>query len=110
MILHLLYILAFTILAFLAVANLFRNLMTLGLDSHRDQAGSGGGKGFRAAARTQFVPHPELLDETGNVIHEPLLVMRSMSVEDARERLDALYDASPGGSHEPTGNETKDEA
>jgi len=40
------------------------------------------------------VPHPEL-DTAGNLIKDPLLVMRSISVEDAREQLDALYDASP---------------
>ncbi|HBL14805.1 MAG TPA: DUF2973 domain-containing protein, partial [Cyanobacteria bacterium UBA11162] len=28
----------------------------------------------------------------------PLLVMRSMTVEDAREKLDALYKSSPGSS------------
>jgi hypothetical protein len=31
------------------------------------------------------------------MINEPLLVMRSMTVEDAREQLDALYRSSPGG-------------
>jgi hypothetical protein len=39
MILHLLYILAFTILAFLAVGNLIRNLMTLGIESQRASRG-----------------------------------------------------------------------
>jgi hypothetical protein len=47
------------------------------------------------------MPHPELLDETGRVINEPLLVMRSMSVDDAREQLDALFESSPGISPEP---------
>ncbi|MEO8891440.1 MAG: DUF2973 domain-containing protein, partial [Coleofasciculaceae cyanobacterium] len=42
------------------------------------------------------VPHPELLDDMGNPINEPLLVMRSMTVEDAREQLDALFNSSPG--------------
>lgn len=88
--LHLLYILAFTILAFLAVGNLIRNLMTLGAESQRPY-------GVRPnAGRARPVPHPELLDESGNVINEPFLVMRSMTVEDAREQLDALYKSSPG--------------
>jgi hypothetical protein len=42
-------------------------------------------------------PHPEFLDDQGNLIEEPLLVMKSMTVEDAREQLDALYRSSPGG-------------
>jgi len=42
--------------------------------------------------------HPELLDESGKVVREPYLVMRSVSVDDARERLDALYDSSPGST------------
>jgi hypothetical protein len=45
----------------------------------------------------QSPQHPEMLDENGRVINEPLLVMRSMTVEDARERLDAIYRSSPGG-------------
>jgi hypothetical protein len=42
-----------------------------------------------------LIPHPELLDNSGNLIKEPLLVMRSINVDDAREQLDALYEASP---------------
>jgi hypothetical protein len=45
-----------------------------------------------------------MLDDTGKVINEPLLVMRSMTVEDAREQLDALFEASPGYE-----GETRDE-
>jgi Protein of unknown function (DUF2973) len=98
--LHILYILAFTVLAFLAISNLIRNLLTLGLESQR---GYGNGGDNAPSARTLAVqstpiPHPEMLDEEGRVINEPLLIMRSMTVEDARERLDALYDASPGGN------------
>lgn len=50
------------------------------------------------ASRSQYnaVMHPELLDETGKPLNEPLLVMRSMTVEDAREQLDAIFEASPG--------------
>lgn len=90
--LHLIYILAFTAIAFLAVANLFRSLLTLGIESQRS---------YRPTGYKPYYPpsaaHPEMLDETGHVINEPLLVMRSVTVEDAREQLDALYNASPGG-------------
>lgn len=98
--LHLLYVLAFTILAFLAIANLIRNMLTLGMESQRSYAPTGWSAGNGAAtSRPRPVPHPEFLDDAGNVINEPLLVMRSMSVEDAREHLDALYDSSPGNSN-----------
>jgi hypothetical protein len=91
MLLHLLYILAFTVLAFLAVGNLIRNLMTLGLESQRQIPNDAPRRANRPA------PHPELLDEYGRIINEPLLVMRSMTVEDAREQLDAIYKSSPSG-------------
>jgi len=94
--LHLLYILAFTILAFLAVMNLFRNLMMLGAESNR--APGSGNRGRSGGTQRRTPPHPELVDETGSLIDEPYLVMKSISVEDARERLDALYEASPGSS------------
>jgi hypothetical protein len=93
MLLHLLYVVAFTVLAFLTISNLIRNLMTLGIESNRGYGTSGMG-------RSRSIPHPELLDSTGNVVNEPLLVMRSMSVDDAREHLDALYNASPSVSTE----------
>ena len=106
--LHLLYVLAFAILAFLAVASLIRNLITLGFDSQRmraptppvtpDQSQSPTSPFFPQNSRS--VTHPELLDESGKVIDEPLLVMRSITVEDVREQLDALYKASPGQSGE----------
>ena len=100
MLLHLLYIIAFTTLAFLAVGNLIRNLMTLGVESQRSQAPKrwAMGEPQTGTSRLRMVPHPEFLDTAGNVINEPLLVMRSMSVEDAREQLDALYDSSPGAN------------
>ncbi|MEO0407302.1 MAG: DUF2973 domain-containing protein [Cyanobacteria bacterium P01_A01_bin.135] len=90
--LHLLYVLAFTALASIAIANLIKNLMVLGSDSQR---------GYRANSpqpRSPQPSHPELLDESGNVIREAYLVMKSMSVEDARDRLNSLYDASPSVS------------
>jgi hypothetical protein len=88
--LHLLYIVAFTVLALLAVGNLLRSLFTLGLEAQR---------GYPQAnlhRSSRMVSHPELLDAAGNLIDEPLLVMRSLTVEDAREQLDALYRDSPG--------------
>jgi hypothetical protein len=89
---HFLYIVAFAVLAFLAIGNLIRNLIMLGSDSRRTQQG-GGGVGVRGASGRP-VPHPELLDDQGNMIREPLLVMRSISVKDAREQLDALFESS----------------
>jgi hypothetical protein len=101
MILHLLYIVAFTVLAVLAIANMFRNLMTLGLESQRSYSPGNASMYGRSQARTdrQAVPHPELLDEFGNIVNEPLLVMRSITMEDARDQLDALYEASPGSTN-----------
>ncbi len=105
-----LYILAFAILAFLAVTNLIRNLMTLAQDSQRMRAPTPPvnaisdpppNQPFSSTSRS--VPHPEFLDETGKVIDEPLLVMRSITVEDVRDQLDALYDASPGQNDEAHG-------
>lgn len=100
--LHILYIIAFTIIAFLAVGNLIRSMLTLGLESQRELSDMINGTGSNPAAsgtvRRQPMPtHPEMLDADGKVINEPLLVMRSMSVEDAREQLDAIYRSSPGG-------------
>lgn len=104
--LHLIYILAFTILAFLAVSNLIRNLMILGIDSQRSYGNRGRfSPNASAQGRVQSVPHPELLDDEGRVVNEPFLVMRSMTLEDARDRLDQLYNSSPG-----YGGEAHDEA
>ncbi|MGL4884492.1 MAG: DUF2973 domain-containing protein [Waterburya sp.] len=98
--LHLLYILVFTIIALLAVSNLIRSLVTLSAETqkfyppnHHNSA--------RSQTRNQRQVHPELLDEQGKVIEEPLLVMRSVSVDDARSRLNALYDSSPSKTIEP---------
>lgn len=92
--LHLLYILAFTILAFIAVANLIRNLIMFSFDKERTYPPM---NNPYTSSRQQLVPpHPELLDNSGNLIKEPLLVMRSINVDDAREQLDALYESSPG--------------
>ncbi len=101
MILHFIYIVAFTVLAVLAIANMFRNLMTLGLDSQRSYSPANAPLYGRSqyGGENRPTPHPELLDEFGNILNEPLLIMRSITVEDAREQLDALYDASPGSSN-----------
>jgi hypothetical protein len=94
--LHLLYLVAFTAIAFLAIANLLRSLFTLTVDSQRRYSPTDWNRSPATAANRYNVPHPELLDDTGNPINEPLLVMRSMSVEDAREQLDAIFNSSPG--------------
>jgi hypothetical protein len=103
--LQLLYLIAFTVLAFLAIGNLLRSLLSLSMDSPRLYSPAGRsqadwGRSPVRTSRSQYktVPHPELLDDMGNPINEPLLVMRSMTVEDAREKLDALYKSSPGNS------------
>jgi len=94
--LHLLYILAFTILAVIAVANLIRNLIMFSFDRERNYpAMNNQGRYGYPSSNKQFPPHPELLDNAGNLIKEPLLVMRSINVEDARQQLDALYESSP---------------
>ena len=92
--LHLLYIFAFTILAVLAIVNLVRNLISLGIETRRVS----GRTAESTPGRSRRVPHPELLDDDGNVLDEPLLVMRSISIKDAREQLDAIYESSGGGN------------
>ena len=95
--LHLLYFIAFTVLAVLAVSNMIRNVVNLVTQArapvrrHEESGGS---------------THPELLDDRGDVINEPLLVMRSISIKDARERLDALYDSSSSGSSASSSEDT----
>lgn len=102
--LQILYILAFTVLALIAVANLIRNLIMFSFGRERAYPEAGGAVGNRGgygySSLRSPVPHPELLDDAGNVIKEPLLIMRSINVEDARQQLDALYEASPGNRSE----------
>ncbi len=103
--LHLLYILAFTTLALIAVSNLIRNLIVFsvesdGVYSKRQSSSYGYGNSRSGSRLARSVPHPEFLDSTGKIIRDPLLVMRSIDVQDAREHLDALYEASPGYSGE----------
>jgi hypothetical protein len=99
--LHLIYILAFTVIAFLAISNLIRSLITVSMDSQR-RTWSDNKSSFNRREvnfhRANSTFHPELLDDRGQPIDEPLLVMRSVTVEDARQQLDAIYKASPGQS------------
>ena len=98
--LHLVYILLFTAIALLAVSNLIRSLITLSAETQKFYPpNSNSSKSIQS--RSSKKVHPELLDEEGQVIEEPLLVMRSVSVDDARSRLDALYDASPSKTVDP---------
>jgi hypothetical protein len=86
--LQIIYLIAFTILAVLAISNLIRSMINFGLESQRQ---------YQPINNTVYdaPTHPELLDETGNMINEPLLVMKSITVDDARAKLDAIYNASP---------------
>ncbi|AFZ52089.1 DUF2973 domain-containing protein [Dactylococcopsis salina] len=103
--LHLLYIIAFTVIAFFAVSNLIRSLINIGTETQRtrntwnSQRNRNNFNGGRYAS-SQNPPHPELLDEQGRPVNEPLLVMRSVNVDDAREKLDALYNSSPNNNQE----------
>lgn len=99
--LQILYILVFTVIAFFAVSNLIRSLVTLNVESNR-RVRTGSQPPTGKPRRPVSAPHPELLDDYGQPIDEPLLVVRSINVDDAREKLDALYDASPSSSPEPT--------
>lgn len=101
--LQLIYIFAFTIIAFLAIANLIRSLINLSVESQKMYARDAFGNRRRnhqsnSDRITKQPLHPELLDEQGKVINEPLLVMRSVSVEDARQQLDSIYNSSPNQS------------
>jgi Protein of unknown function (DUF2973) len=92
--LQIIYLIAFTILAFLAIGNLIRSLIGFSMDGGQPRAlANQNYRGYHN--RLGAIPHPELLDDLGNVTSEPLLVMKSISVEDARARLDALYNDSP---------------
>lgn len=106
--LHLLYLVAFTVIAFLAIGNLIRSLLTISMDAQRRYSPAGRSQGHwgsspipSGSSKFKAVPHPELLDDRGNPINEPLLVMRSITVEDARQKLDALFNSSPGISTDP---------
>jgi hypothetical protein len=84
------YIIAFAALAILAITNLVRNLILLGGNARNSRST----QSYNAESSNRPAPHPELLDQDGQFIREPLLVMRSISVKDAREQLDALYNGT----------------
>jgi hypothetical protein len=97
---QLLYSIAFGMLASLAIVNLVRSMMRLGMESNRSYPNGSVRRFVRSADGTstgsEYFVHPELFDEDGNLTDEPLLVMKSIDVEEARARLDALYES--GGS------------
>ena len=97
--LHLVYILVFTAIALLALSNLIRSLITLSAETQKFYPPNYNSS--NSQSRKNKKVHPELLDDRGQVIEEPLLVMRSVSVDDARSKLDALYEASPSKTIEP---------
>jgi Protein of unknown function (DUF2973) len=97
--LQIIYLIAFTILAFLAIGNLIRSL--IGFSTDASKPGGITNPNFQGYTyRAGSIPHPELLDEMGNLTNEPLLIMKSISVEDARARLDALYHSDAPSSAE----------
>ena len=104
--LHLLYILAFTTIAFLAVRNLICSLLTVGLESQSSSLKRGLST-CDSYSQSGRIPHPELLDESGNFIDEPLLVMRSVNVQEARQQLDAIYNSELGSSGETQDEKSK---
>jgi hypothetical protein len=87
---QILYILAFTILSIFAISNLIRSMISLSQNEAR------GYQGNRNRPAPQYA-HPELWDKDGKYIDEPLMVIKSINVDDARSRLDALYNSSPSG-------------
>ena len=100
--LHIIYILAFTVIASFAISNLIRSLITLSTESTRVYPNhrTPQTRNNMANRLSGNQIHPELLDEQGKVINEPLLVMRSVSVEDARQKLDSIYDSSPNKTND----------
>lgn len=97
-VLHLLYVLVFTVLAVVAVSNLIRNMFILGRDMQGQDPSPWSDNKQTPPPAKRPTPHPELLDDAGKVVDEPLMVMRAMPIDDVRSQLDALYDASPSGS------------
>lgn len=80
--LQILYVVAFTLLSLIAVSNLIKSMIAL--------------SEVKPPTRPlRPTLHPELIDENGKVTEEPLLVMRSLDFDDARSRLDAIYNSSP---------------
>ncbi len=87
LLLQILYLIAFTVVAIFAIRNLVGNVLTIGREQRQIK---------RRSPRVMSQPdHPELVDKEGNFIDEPLLVIRSTSLEEARNRLDEIYRESP---------------
>ncbi|AFZ54048.1 DUF2973 domain-containing protein [Cyanobacterium aponinum UTEX 3222] len=103
--LHLIYILAFTVIAFFAISNLIRSLITISADTQRGTWTDTPRPSKSRQNSPYQASHPELYDEQGKPINEPLLVIRSVSVEDARQKLDSLYESSPSQTR-PTEDES----
>ena len=95
--LHALYIIAIAVLSVLGFCILIRNILMFGTDTRREPRNAGFGNGTGNGSK-RSVHHPEMLDEAGRVLDEPLLVMKSISIEDAREQLDALYEGNSDNS------------
>ena len=96
--LHLIYVLAFTVIAFFAISNLIRSLITINAESQKS-AWTDTPRPVKSINNTQNKKfHPEFFDNEGNPIDEPLLVIRSVSLDDARQQLDSLYNSSPSTS------------
>lgn len=85
---QILYILAFTILSIFAISNLIRSMIALSQNESRNY------QNRHRRVAPQYA-HPELWDKDGKYIDEPLMVIKSINVDDARSRLDALYNSSP---------------
>jgi hypothetical protein len=93
--LHLVYVLAFTVIAFFAISNLIRSLITISTDVQRGSWTDTPRPSNTATINRTSITHPEFFDAEGKPINEPLLVIRSVSIEDARQQLDYLYESSP---------------
>jgi Protein of unknown function (DUF2973) len=87
--LQVLYMIAFLVLTVLAITNLVRSLFSFGTQTQKPYT----------QKKYPSVTHPELLDDAGNVINEPLMVMRSLSMDEAKEKLESLYKSSPGNEN-----------
>ncbi|ANV83251.1 hypothetical protein AWQ21_01930 [Picosynechococcus sp. PCC 7003] len=95
---HFLFILAFGIIATIAAVNLVRSFMMLSNETRVYPNFQSNAQGTQSQ-RPRPTPHPEMVDDLGQPINEPLLVVRSLDVEDARQRLDNLYNSSPSGEN-----------
>jgi hypothetical protein len=91
--LHFIFVIAFTVIAVIAFSNLIRSFVLLGGQARLFPNMNPGSTSPRPT------PHPEMIDAQGRPINEPLLVVRSVDVEDARQKLDAIYNASPSGEN-----------